>query len=109
VEAPGTYGDGMSTVNYIDVEFERRGGDPENGLESTETIQPFVQDICEVSHWGCRRASATLPRMCLSSRAVLRDRAQLCEQIEAKYGFQPSRSVVLRCASLALLQSKSLK
>ena len=71
VEAPETYGDGMSTVNYVDVEFEQRGGDPENGQESTETIQPFIQDICEVSHCGCRRVSETLPQMCLASRAVL--------------------------------------
>ena len=50
VEVTGTYDRDMSTVNYVDVEFELNGGDPEHGLEPTDTIQPFVQAVCDVRH-----------------------------------------------------------
>jgi hypothetical protein len=49
-DASGTYGGDLTTVNYVDVEFELREGDAENQWEPTETIQPFVKDLCEVSH-----------------------------------------------------------
>ncbi len=49
-DASGAYSGDLSTVNYIDVEFELGKGDAENGWEPTETIQPFVKDLCEVSH-----------------------------------------------------------
>ena len=49
VEATGTYSGDLSTVNYVDVEFELNGGDPEHGLEPTDTIQPFVRAVCDVS------------------------------------------------------------
>jgi hypothetical protein len=42
----------MGTVNYVDFDFELRGGDGETEQEGTDIIQPFVKEICEVSNRG---------------------------------------------------------
>lgn len=61
-----TYGDGLTTVNYVDVQFERRGGDPEDSQDPTGTIQPFVEDICKVS------SSKSYALLCSSSHMLMR-------------------------------------
>jgi hypothetical protein len=48
---PGVPSD-MGTVNYVDFDFELRGGDGETEQEGTDIIQPFVKEICEVSNRG---------------------------------------------------------